>query len=94
MHIIKHGVPQGSILGPLLFLIFINDLCDNIELCSTSMYADDTAFFYLADTEEELQLSLQFDLQTVEYWMRENCLNLNTSKTSLCCCAVKVDCLK
>ena len=81
MHEIKHGVPQGSILGPLLLLVFINDLCDTIELCGTSMYADNTAIFYLADTEEELQISLQYDLQTVEYRMKENRLCLNTSKT-------------
>ncbi len=78
---VLHGVPQGSILGPLLFLVFINDLCDSIELCGTSMYADDTAIFYLADSDDELQISLQYDLQTVSYWMRENRLSLNTSKT-------------
>ncbi len=78
---VMYGVPQGSILRPLLFLVFINDLCDSIELCGTSMYADDTAIFYLADCEDELQVSLQFDLQMVAYWMHENRLNLNTGKT-------------
>ncbi len=78
---IRHGVPQGSILGPLLFLLFINDLCDSVELCGTSMYADDTAIFYMSTSMEELQLPLQYDMQTISYWMRENRLSLNASKT-------------
>ncbi len=80
---VKHGVPQGSILGPLLFLIFINDLNQIIELCGTSMYADDTALFYFADDLEELKVSLQYDMQTISYWMRENRLSLNVAKTKL-----------
>ncbi len=80
-HVISHGVPQGSILGPLLFLVFINDLCNSVELCGTSMYADDTAIFYHADSVDDLRLSIQFDLQSVEYWMTENRLSLNASKT-------------
>ncbi len=69
---IKHGVPQGSILGPLLFLIFIDDLCESVEPCSTSMYADDTAIFYMAKDADELRVSLQYDMQSISYWMREN----------------------
>ncbi len=80
-HVIRHGVPQGSILGPLLFLVFINDLCNSIELCGTSMYADDTAIFYMSENEDDLRLALQFDLQTVSVWMTENRLSLNTAKT-------------
>ncbi len=78
---IKYGVPQGSILGPLLFLLFINDLCDVVELCGTSMYADDTAIYYLSDDVDDLQLTLQHDLQSISYWMQENRLNLNIKKT-------------
>ncbi len=74
-------MPQGSILGPLLFLVFINDLCDSVELCGTSMYADDTAIFYLSEDIDELRLSLQYDLQSIAYWMKENRLSLNASKT-------------
>ena len=79
--IVSHGMPQGSILGPLLFLIFINDLNTAVELCGTSMYADDTTVFYFARDEEELALSIQYDMQSISYWMRQNRLNLNVSKT-------------
>ena len=78
-----HGVPQGSILGPLLFLIFINDLNNTVELCGTSMYADDTAVFYFAKEVDELVVSLQYDMQSISYWMNQNRLSLNVSKTKL-----------
>ena len=50
------------------------------ELCGTSMYTDDTAIFYMADNEKDLQMSLQYDLQSTAVWMRENRLSLSTSK--------------
>ena len=78
-----YGVPQGSILGPLLFLVFINDLNQVIKLCGTSMYADDIVVFYFANDIDDLRLSLQYDMQTIAYWMRENRLSLNVSKTKL-----------
>ncbi len=80
-HTVMHGVPQGSILGPLLFLIFINDLNSSVELCGTSMYADDTAVFYFAKDVDELAVSIQYDMQSISYWMRQNRLSLNVSKT-------------
>ncbi len=80
---ITHGVPQGSILGPLLFLIYINDLCDVVELCGTSMYADDTAVFYLGSDVEEVRLCMQHDMQAISYWMYQNRLSLNVKKTKL-----------
>ncbi len=80
-HVVKHGVPQGSILGPLLFLIFINGLNTSVELCGTSMYADDTAVFYFAKDVDEMALSIQYDMQSISYWMRQNRLSLNVSKT-------------
>ena len=79
-HSISYGVPQGSILGSLLFLVFINNLCNSIELCGTSMYTDDIVIFYLSEDEDDLQISLQYDLQTVAFWMNGNRLSLNTSK--------------
>ncbi len=81
--VITHGVPQGSILGPLLLLIHINDLCDTIELCGTSMYANDTAIFYFSNDIDDEHLGLQHDMQSVSFCMLHNGLSLNVKKTKL-----------
>ena len=47
------------------------------------MYADDTAIFYFGQDVDEVRLSLQHDMQSIEYWMRQNCLSLNVRKTKL-----------
>ena len=59
---ISHEVPQGSILGLLLFLVHVNDLCDVVRVCGTSMYADDTAIFLFGDDMDDPRLSLQHDI--------------------------------
>ena len=57
--------------------------CDYVELCGTSMYADDTAIFYFGVDVDDVRLGLQHDMQTVEYWMRQNHLSLNVKKTKM-----------
>ena len=61
--------------------MYINDLCDVIELCGTSMYADDTAIFNFRTDIDDVRLGLQPDMQNVEFWMRQNKLSLNVKKT-------------
>lgn len=77
-----HGIPQGSIVGPLLFLVFINDLC-NLKIQNTyiSSYADDTAFLLYADSWPELQVHAQTSFNVVLNWLQTNSLTLNASKT-------------
>ena len=75
------GVPQGSILGPLLFTIYVNDLPLVIQESDINMYADDTAIHASASTPTSVEQTLQLDLDRVADWMKINRLKLNTDKT-------------
>ena len=78
---LKHGVPQGSLLGPLLFLIFINDLPSCFNKCSVHLYADDTVIFYADKNVSNIQKVLNEELRSLDIWMRCNKLKVNCSKT-------------
>ena len=81
---ITHGVPQGSILGPLLFLAFINDLPPNIPNSTVDVYADDTTFSssaYFTVASTELQVNLQHDIDKLCQWSDKNRMVLNADKT-------------
>ena len=74
------GVPQGSNLGPLLFLIYVNDL-PGVSKLITKLFADDTCLFSSADSENELQYFVNQELKNIEHWMASNKLTINYSKT-------------
>ncbi len=80
---ISFGVPQGSVLGPILFLIFVNDLSEYIPDCTVIQYADDTQFVHKGsiDTIEDLIRKGEETLKKAKEYFNRNGLMLNTSKT-------------
>ena len=78
---IKHGTPQGSCLGPLLFNLYCNDLYLNVEYCNLIMFTDDTTLYASHRNTTYLNHILQHDLLNLENWFAGNKLLLNVSKT-------------
>ena len=76
-------MPQGSTLGPLLFLIYINDLQYCLKYASSSHFADDTCLIYASKNPETLQTNLNYDLKNLTQWLYSNRLSLNIDKTKL-----------
>ena len=75
------GVPQESILGPLLFLLYINDLPDSLHDTTPCLYADDTHIFTSAKDSEELTSNLNNDLNNINHWLISNQFQHHSSKT-------------
>lgn len=81
-HVISCGVPQGSILGPLLFLVYINNMRELGLNGHLTLYADDTCLFYFGPSMDDLISQAQHDLDTLHDWFQYNLLTINVSKTS------------
>ena len=74
------GVPQGSVLGPLFFLVYINDLVENVT-CDVKMFADDTSLFSVVEDERRSADELNADLNRVRLWAWQWKMQFNVNKT-------------
>ena len=79
-NIINYGVPHGSILGPILFLLYINDLPKSSNL-KTLLFADDTALFASSNNYVSLKKIINVEVKKIENWLLENKLSLNLKKS-------------
>lgn len=79
--IINVGVPQGSVLGAILFLIYINDLCNANLNGNITSFADDTALCYVMNEWDDINEAMNLDFQALQWWFTDNQLLLSPEKT-------------
>ena len=80
---VLHGVPQGSILGPLFFLLYINDIAQSSKILSFYLFADDTTILHSEKDIDTLERTINDELVHVSDWLTANKLSLNVKKSNV-----------
>ena len=80
---INFGVPQGSALGPLLFIMYINDISHVVRYSNVEQYADNTLLYFASDDVNIIDSNLLSDLDSVTQWLSANYLILNSIQSKL-----------
>ena len=78
---ISSGVPQGSVLGPLLFLLYVNDIGRSISCSTVKLFADDTNLFIYGTSPEDLQAAAMHEITLLSEWFVANKLSLSINKS-------------
>ena len=80
LQVVTAGVPQGSVLGPLLFLIYVNDIAESV-LSLTRLFADDSSLYFSASSLDDIEGIMNHDLRIVFSWASQWLVNFNPNKT-------------
>ena len=78
-----HGVPQGTVLGPTLFILYMNDIVNAVKKCKIQMFADDTVIYVMGDRVDHIINTLNEELSNLFEWLNNNSMCLNVTKTKM-----------